>query len=203
MKNKYSRSKFLAERLVLEAVADRGLSAKIMPVGNLAARYSDGEFQINDITNSVMGRLKIYALLGVCPYEQLDVPMEFSPIDEVAKAILILSQTPRKCLLFHPYNYNTILSDNVFSEMEKLELPIMPVERDDFDVAMNRAENNPGKARLLTSILAYQNGDQHEVSVPQHNTYTMQVLYRMWYHWPVTSLDYVGQFIKNLKNSDR
>ena len=82
--------------------------------------------------------------------------MEFSPIDEVAKAILILSQTPRKCVLFHSYNHNTILSGNVITEMEKLELPIMPVERGDFDAAMKRAENNPEKARLLTSILAYQ-----------------------------------------------
>ncbi|MBR0184439.1 MAG: SDR family oxidoreductase, partial [Synergistaceae bacterium] len=197
--NKYVRSKFLAERLILEAVAEKGLNAKIMRVGNLAARYSDGEFQINYGTNSAMGRLKIYALLGVCPYEQLDVPMEFSPIDETAKAILILSQTPRECVLFHPYNHNTILSGNVFDEMGKLGLPVRPVERDDFDDEMRKAEEEPVKAKLLTSMLAYQNGSKHVEHIPQHNTYTMQVLYRMSYRWPVTSLDYVAQFINAIK----
>ena len=144
----------------------------------LAARYSDGEFQINNVTNSAMGRLKIYALLGVCPYEQLDVPMEFSPIDEVAKAILILSRTPRECVIFHPYNHNAILSGNVFKEMGNLGLPVRPVEREDFDAAMAKAGDDPVKAKLLTSMLAYQSGGKHGAHIPRHNTYTMQVLYR-------------------------
>ena len=199
LENKYVRSKFLAERLVLEAVADKGLNAKIMRVGNLAARYSDGEFQINNITNSAMGRLKIYALLGVCPYEQLDVPMEFSPIDEVAKAILLLSQTPKECVIFHPYNHNAILAGNVFGEMGNLGLPVRPVERENFDAAMAKAGDDPVKAKLLTSMLAYQSGGKHVAHIPRHNSYTMQVLYRMGYHWPVTSWDYVSQFISMIK----
>ncbi len=138
----------------------------------LAARYSDGEFQINNVTNSAM------ALLGVCPYEQLDVPMEFSPIDEVAKAILILSRTPRECVIFRPYNHNAILSGNVFKEMAKLGLPVRPVEREDFDAAMAKAGDDPVKAKLLTSMLAYQSGGKHGAHIPRHNTYTMQVLYR-------------------------
>ncbi len=87
--------KHFSEGTELEAIADKGLNAKIMRVGTLSARYSDGEFQINSNTNSSMGRLKIYAMLGLCPYEQLDVPMEFSPIYETAKAILRLCETPR------------------------------------------------------------------------------------------------------------
>ena len=42
--NQYVHSKFLAERLILEAIADKKLNAKIMRVGSLSARYSDGEF---------------------------------------------------------------------------------------------------------------------------------------------------------------
>ena len=40
--NKYIYSKFMAERLVLDAVALHGLDAKIMRVGNLSARSTDG-----------------------------------------------------------------------------------------------------------------------------------------------------------------
>lgn len=59
--NKYVHAKFLAERAILDAVANRGLNAKIMRVGNLAPRFKDGEFQINVGTNSSMGRLKMRA----------------------------------------------------------------------------------------------------------------------------------------------
>ena len=62
--NRYVHSKFLAERIILEAVAHHGLNAKIMRVGNLAARSYDGEFQANFQSNSYMGRLKVFSMLG-------------------------------------------------------------------------------------------------------------------------------------------
>ena len=77
--NRYMRSKFLAERVILEAVARHGLNAKVMRVGNLAARSYDGEFQANFQTNSYMGRLKVFSTLGCCPIDEYDSPAEFSP----------------------------------------------------------------------------------------------------------------------------
>lgn len=100
--NKYVRSKFLAERAILDATANDGLNAKIMRVGTLSARYSDGEFQINAVTNSSMGRLKIFAILGKCPFAQMDNLVEFSPIDKTAKTILLFSETPEGVCDFPP-----------------------------------------------------------------------------------------------------
>ncbi|MBR1419312.1 MAG: SDR family oxidoreductase [Synergistaceae bacterium] len=197
--NQYVHSKFLAERLILEAIAEKKLNAKIMRVGSLSARYSDGEFQINSNTNSSMGRLKIYAMLGACPYEQLDVPMEFSPIDATAKAIIKLCETPRECVLFHPYSHNNTLSADVFKAMTRCGLTIKPVECEEFNEAIRIAENDPVKARLLTSMLAYQSGGKNSVHIPRHNSYTMQVLYRMAYQWPVTTPEYLEKFINALK----
>ena len=82
--NKYIHSKFMAERLILDAVALHGLTAKIIRVGNLAARSTDGEFQANFSTNSFMGRIRIYNMLGCCPYEMCNTGVEFSPINEVS-----------------------------------------------------------------------------------------------------------------------
>ena len=93
--NKYIYSKFIAERLILNAVALHGLSAKIMRVGNLAARSTDGEFQANFATNSFMGRIKVYNMLGCCPHTMRNKQVEFSPINEVAHAIVLLSSTPK------------------------------------------------------------------------------------------------------------
>ena len=99
--NKYIYSKFMAERLILDAVAHKGLRAKIMRVGNLAARSTDGEFQANFQTNSFMGRIKVYNMLGECPYSMRNKRVEFSPINEVAHAIVLLTTTP-ECMLRVP-----------------------------------------------------------------------------------------------------
>ena len=115
LENKYVHSKFLAERAVLEAVARKGLKGKVMRFGNLSARHSDGEFQINFQTNSAMGRLKAYAMLGCASYDQLDATMEFSPIDAVAKAVVILSGTPDDCTMFHVFNNQNISMEGIFS----------------------------------------------------------------------------------------
>lgn len=201
LENKYIHSKFLAERAVVEAVAKRGLRAKIMRLGNLAARHSDGEFQINFRTNSAMGRLRAFAMLGCCAYDQLDVPMEFSPIDAVAEAIVALSKTPEACILFHPFNHQQLLTGIVFREMSALGLNIRPVEREEFAKAFAQAQSDPVKAQALTSIMAYQNtpGQEQTVFLPRHNEYTMQVLYRLGYRWPVTTWDYVRRFIEGMK----
>ena len=55
--NKYVASKFLAERKLLEA-AINGLDVKIIRVGNLMGRYSDGLFQKNYDTNAFLSNIK-------------------------------------------------------------------------------------------------------------------------------------------------
>jgi len=95
LNNKYIYSKFMAERLILEAVALHGLDAKIMRVGNLAARSTDGEFQANFSTNSFMGRIRVFNMLGCCSYAMAASKVEFSPINEVSRAI-VSSPPPRR-----------------------------------------------------------------------------------------------------------
>ena len=194
--NKYIHSKFIAERIVLEAVALRGLNAKIMRVGNLSARSTDGEFQANFNTNSFMGRLKVYNMLGCCPYEAHDSQVEFSPIDEVAEAIVRLTATPPKCVVFHPYNNHAMLLGDVLSELRVVGEGVRFVEADEFVQALDKAKEDPKKAEQLSSLLAYQNmtKGQKSADVARQNTYTMQVLYRLGYRWTPTSWDYLDRF---------
>jgi len=199
--NKYVRSKFLAERAVLDAVANYELNAKIMRVGTLSARYSDGEFQINAGTNSSMGRLKIFAIIGCCPFAQMDNLIEFSPIDEVAKTILLLSETPKPCVIFHPINHHNMAIGDVIRTMQSCGLEIKFVEQEDFLAAWQAAEEDPDKAKILTSSIAYRSGnkDAEVVTFPKNNLYTMQVLYRLGYSWPLTLGEYVQKFVRLLQ----
>lgn len=196
--NKYIYSKFMAERLILEAIASQGLRAKIMRVGNLAARSTDGEFQINFSTNSFMGRIKVYNMLGCCSHEMRMSQVEFSPINEVAQAIIKLASTPKECNVFHPYNIHTQFLGDILSGLEKVTQGIQFVEMEQFNKAMEQAKNHPTKAKLLSSLLAYQNmaHGQQTGDVKRNNDYTTQVLYRLGFNWSPTTWDYTERMLK-------
>ena len=195
--NKYIYSKFMAERLILDAVALHGLSAKIMRVGNLAARSTDGEFQANFSTNSFMGRIRIYNMLGCCPYAMRNKQVEFSPINEVARAICLLATTPKECTVFHPYNIHGQFLGDVLSGLTKVTGGVRFVEQEEFQQAMDVAGQDPQKAKQMAALLAYQDmaHGQKTADVKRDNDYTTQVLYRLGFAWSPTSWDYVERML--------
>ena len=197
LNNQYVHSKFLSERVVLDAVALHKLNAKVMRVGNLAPRSTDGEFQINFQTNSAMGRIRVYQMLGCYPYELTSAPMEFSPINEVAHAIVLLSETPQQCCLFHPFNDHYVHFGDVLAELAKIGDAPRQVEAEVFNEALEAAKQDPEKAKRLSSLIAYQDmaHGQKAVMIPTDNQYTSQVLYRLGFHWSSTSWDYVDQML--------
>ena len=195
--NKYIYSKFMAERLILNSVALHGLNAKIMRVGNLAARSTDGEFQANFSTNSFMGRIKVYNMLGCCPYSMRNQQVEFSPINEVASAIVLLSSTPKECTVFHPYNIHGQFLGDVLMGLDTVGNGVRFVEQEEFEAAMEEAKSDPQKARQMSSLLAYQDmaHGQKTADVKRDNNYTTQVLYRLGFAWSPTSWDYVERML--------
>ena len=195
--NQYVHSKFLAERIVLQSIVEDGLSAKVIRVGNLAARTSDGEFQINFSTNSFMGRIKVFNMLGCFPYSLYESKVEFSPIDEMAHAIILLSSTPKECCLFHSYNSHMQFLGDVLSGFNKLGADIRLVEDEEYNATMESAGNDPQKAKTLSSLLAYQDM-AHGMKVKEvavSNPYTTQVLYRLGFKWSPTTWDYVDRML--------
>ena len=203
LRSKYAHSKFLAERIVLEAVIEKGLVAKVMRLGNLSPRTADGEFQINFRSNSSMGRLHIFQMLGAISYGNAEGTMEFSPIDEVAHAILMLSTTPKACVVFHPVNNHRIILGDVVQEMARtLGISISEVEEETFQNLLQEAGKDPEKANILQSMLAYAGGKDKLVYLQNDNSYTNRVLARLGFRWNVTSWDYVSQFIRAIASLD-
>ena len=195
--NQYIYSKFMAERLILDAVALHGLNAKIMRVGNLAARSTDGEFQANFSTNSFMGRIRVYNMLGCCPFAMRNKKVEFSPINEVAHAICLLATTPKECTVFHPYNIHGQFLGDVLSGLTKVTGGIRFVEQEEFQQIMDEAGKDPQKAKQMAALLAYKDmaHGQQTADVQRDNDYTTQVLYRLGFAWSPTSWDYVERML--------
>ena len=195
--NRYIHSKFLAERIVLDAIAHQGLSAKVMRVGNLAPRSYDGEFQVNFNSNSYMGRLKVFYTLGCCSYDDYDELTEMSPIDQTAKAVVLLATTPKECNVFQPFNNHTELLGDILQRMEKVGRDIRFVEADDFEKALTEAGQDPEKAKLLSAMMAYQDmaHGQKTGIIERDNRYTCAVLHRLGFHWSDTAWDYAERLL--------
>lgn len=193
LSNKYTHSKFLAERLTLEAAAE-GLDVKIMRVGNLMARAEDGEFQANFKTNNFLGRLKAYHIIGNIPYADMGMDAEFAPIDVTAAAILQLAKTPEKCRVFHPYNNHTVFMGDVIETLGKSGVEIRPCEAEEYERAYREAMLDREKARHLNSLIAYQEYGKRVMPLKTENSYTSQALLRLGFQWPITTQEYLVNF---------
>ena len=201
--NKYVYSKFKAEELVLDAIAHHGLNAKIMRVGNLSARQKDGEFQINFNTNNFLAKLRAYVIIGMVPYEALDQRFEFSPIDEVACAIMQLSQTPKECIVFHPSNTHLQFLSDILMGFAEAGITLKRVESEEFQQALERMMENPDLVTLLRPLMAYNLSTGHQTRwIDSTNYYTTQVLYRLDFQWPPTAADYVHRFVDTIMGFD-
>ena len=201
--NQYIDSKFLAERAVLEAAVEDDLDVKIMRVGNLMARSSDSEFQINFESNGFINRLKAFVTMGCMPYEMLSNNVEFSQIDMTAKSIVALSKTPKECIVFHAYNSHVISFADIVEIIRPLGLIIKPCENDEYENALKEAladkTKQEGVSGLITSVGS---GKTKKQWVPVENKYTTQVLYRLGLNWPLISEEYIYNFVKYLDELD-
>ena len=200
--NQYVHSKFLAERHILEHMAQGKLKAKILRAGNLSPRAEDGEFQVNMNANASMGRLKALKMLEACPYQMLEGQIEFTPIDQAAHAMVLLAQTPLENCVFNVSNNHLVPMDDVLSRLEKIDgKPLEYVEMQEFLQRMESAQADPAKARVLAPLVAYQQSasEQEGVETLASTVFTMQVLHRLGFSWSHTSSEYVDLIFEMLK----
>ena len=197
--NEYIRTKFLAERVVLEAVAD-GLDGKIMRVGNLMSRDSDGEFQINFITNGFLRSLRGYKAVGKFPIGGMHEVAEFSPIDSTALAVLKLAQTDRRFTVFHACNSHHIYMADLIYAMRLWDFKIDIVRDEDFEATVKEFAKNNKDSEAVSGLIAYtsHNEKMKSILLDYSNRFTAQVLYRLDYKWPVTDDKYLESAIAAL-----
>ena len=199
--NQYTSSKLMAERVTLEAAAEKRLDAKVIRVGTLAARESDGEFQINFLTNNFMGRLRSYNILGCFPYDMIENQVCMGPIDTSCEAFLKLARTPRECCLFNAVNNHTLPLGDIIRRMNGSGMEIRFVDHEEFASALTEAQKDPEKAAILSSVTAYMNiAHGKAVTVlPAESHYTTQILARMGFFWNASNEKYVDDFIGVLR----
>ena len=200
LSNKYVNSKFKAEEAVLGAAGD-GLDVKIIRVGNLMGRQSDGEFQINSITNSFVKSLRAYAALGYFPVSACDSTTDFSPVDEVARAVVLLAQTDREFTVFHAANAHEVQMGDVIEAMNENGFDIRIVSDPEFAEKLGAFMKAGEKSLLVSSLLTYASSDHHvHTFLKTDNTFTVKALYRLGFKWPITDAQYLHRIIEGLNS---
>ncbi|MDE5699144.1 MAG: amino acid adenylation domain-containing protein [Lachnospiraceae bacterium] len=200
LSNKYIDTKFRAEKAVLEAVA-KGMKGKVIRVGNLMSRVSDGEFQINFVTNGFMRTLRGYVALGKFPVSMLDMPTEFSPIDATAEAIVKLASVKGSFSVFHAYSSYLIQMADVIEQMNRSGIPVETVSDREFEQSLSEALENEDKNELIAGLIAYAFGDEagSSVYIDADNSFTTKALYRLGFKWPMPDGIYLKHAIEALE----
>ncbi len=204
LNNVYVRSKFEAEKLVLEAI-NNGVDAYILRIGNLMARFSDGKFQINVQENAYVNRLLTFMKIKIIPDYLLNGYAEFTPVDSCSQAILkILEHPSTKNRIFHLFNHNhvdiTVLLD-VFSKFETID--ILPNE--EFTKRIDKLLSLPNSNELLAGILSDFDANRnlkYESNIKLNSDFTIRYLEKANFKWPKITNDYLIRFIKILLKED-
>ncbi len=200
LSNKYIDTKFRAEKAVLEAAA-QGMKGKVIRVGNLMSRVSDGEFQINSVTNGFMRTLRGYVALGRFPVSMLDMPTEFSPIDSTAEAIVKLSAVQGEFTVFHAYSSYLIQMADVIEQMNASGILVETVSDEEFQQSLLAALEDEEKNELISGLIAYasSDADNSTVYIDADNSFTTKALYRLGFKWPMPDSVYLKNALTALE----
>ena len=89
---------------------------------------------------------------------------------------------------------------DIIYAMKEYGMDIALSEDGEYERALKEAKQDPEKAKVLSSMIAYQNmgHGKKTVGIAKENDYTMKVLYRLGYHWPTTSKEYVRKLVEAL-----
>ena len=108
IENVYVNTKFAAEVEILNAIIESGLDGKILRLGNLTGRFSDGKFQPNVEDNAFSNRVKALIEIHAMPKSMYEKYIEMTPIDVVSDAINKIMEISNKNIVYHLFNHNHI-----------------------------------------------------------------------------------------------
>ena len=196
MDNKYITSKYHAECKMFEAIKN-GLRGKVIRVGNLMGRHSDGEFQFNMTSNAFLNALRGFAAMGLCPVGHSTDPMGFSPVDLTAKAVVILAGTDDKFTAFHADSRYSFDEYMLIESANRCGLDIKRIADDDYYKEYHRLLGDESMNERLAALVTNDRPDVHAVETD--NKFTNNVLNRLGFAWPFVSDEYLDKAIESIK----
>ncbi len=203
--NSYTSTKFEAERIILSYLAD-GLNAKIIRLGNITNRSSDGTFQINPDENAFANRLKSFIRLKNIPDYLQALPLEFTPVDLCAKAIVyILQNTIKDFSIYHLYNNHSIYLKDFVSILNENKIPLNFVESKKFKSIIKKMLEDSELQNELSGVINDLSEDYdliYERDVDLNCDLTQFFLQRFGFEWIKIDDNYIEKYIAYMKKID-
>ena len=203
LENVYIRSKFEAEKAVLEAIIN-GLDAIIIRVGNLANRTSDLLFQKNYKENATLSRLKAFADLGFYPRRLSLLPIEVSPVNDTAKGIINIAQHYNMVsIIFHLYNDKTVRFDSFVKAFKKFGIKMKAVSTKRFREEVNKIINDPSKSYIFETFVNDLDKDgnlRFLNNISLNNNYSTRHLNYIGFDWSRINSAYMKKYAEYFRD---
>ncbi len=195
--NVYVRSKFEAEKAVLEAMT-QGLSANIMRMGNLTNRRSDGRFQRNYESNAYLKRVKAMVELGSIPENLLGLETELTPVDDAAKAVMTIVRHFRSDRnVFHVENVHTLSFERMLKILARIGINIRSVTDDEFSDILRQTESNSELKHIYETFVGEIGADgrlHYESNISIGTTFTEKYLEKLGFDWHESDEEYFKRY---------
>ena len=196
--NVYIRSKFEAEKLVLNGILN-GLDGYIIRVGNLMNRVLDGMFQPNVKENNYINRLLSFYQIGYIPDYLLDGYLELTPVDNCADAIIKIVQYPCEInRIFHLLNHKNIDIDYFITILNKYYNPIRIVSQETFLKAIDHILEKPNSRNMLSGLINDFDENRfliYSSPVKIRSDFTIDYLNKIGFDWPKLGESYITKFL--------
>ena len=199
LENVYVKTKFEAERKMLEAIKD-GTDGYILRMGNLMPRLSDGKFQDNIGDNAYINRLKALLKIGAVPKYLINGYLEFTPIDSSSEAIVkIIEHTNSQNRIYHLFNSNHVTISKFLEIIKKLGTDIEIIDNEEFKEKLKKLIKS-ANSEIVNVLINDMDKDlnlHYESNVKLNSEHTKKLLNLYGFKWPKIDEKYI-EIILNL-----
>ena len=203
LENVYVRSKFEGELVLLNARL-QGLPIHIMRMGNLTNRRSDGIFQPNHESNAFLNRIRGILQAGAIPASLAHMPIEFTPVDEAAAALMTLSaHFDPQHTIFHIYNPHLISMNTLLSYFARCGYPTDVISEESFShILRETAEKNPNSS-VISAFIHDMDKDyrlHYKSDILLSQDFTLSRLHSLHHTWQEIDETYIQKYITYFRN---
>lgn len=177
--NIYVHSKYTAEKAI-HAARDKGLTANIYRLGNLTERASDGLFQINFAENGFRARMDAIKAVRALPEELFDLPVDYTYVDECAKAVKLLISLNENNETYHIYNHNTV---SLKEYVDGFDLDIDKMPFSEFVKKLKNISHKNKNAKILLLYLSKMSQGEKFERVNIRSDKTLNKLLKLGFRW--------------------
>lgn len=192
--NVYIKTKFLAEKLLFEALTD-GLNITIFRLGNITWRSKDGKFQYNDKENLFFNLMEYIIKVKELPSAVKEKSFNLSPVEDCSRLIVSILLNNNKNNVYHIYNHNTLTLGQIVNYLNIFGLNIKFIDN---SISMMTLEKNFDKIELSAYIYELINSSNVKSNIEVSNPYTMHILNELNFKWSEINSTYLRKGLEEL-----